>query len=151
MSDLKKLVSDYSSSEITKISEKAKQKEQSSSFINVVFHNLKLIFPAWRQNFKTENEYLATKELWLNTLIDEKITTQEQVDLGLRAAKRHNSAFFPSIGQFVSWTKEAAPRVNSEAYNAFTFELPRHTKDEYKGFAKAGMAKIKNILNKDNI
>ena len=143
MKDLKKLVNDYSSNEITKAAEKVKAKEQSSTFINLVFHNLKLIFPAWKQNFTTTQSYQATKELWLNTLIDEGINTQKQIDRGLKAAKLSETAFFPSIGQFVSWTKKAAPRVNEQAYKEFTFELPRHTKEEYQEFAKNGMDKIK--------
>jgi len=143
MKDLKKLVNQHVKD--SAISDQVKaQKEQSSGFINQVFHNLKLIFPAWRQNFKTEKEYLATKELWLNTLIDENINTQEQIDRALRAAKLSDTAFFPSIGQFITWSKKELPRVNEGAYKPFTYdEIAPHTKAEYQEFAKAGMAKIK--------
>ena len=112
-----------------------------------MFHNLKLIFPAWRQNFKTEHEYLATKELWLNTLIDEGITSQKQIDCALKAARTSDTPFFPSIGQFITWTKTEASRVNEAMYKPFTYELPAHTKSEYKEFAKVGMARIKKELN----
>ena len=104
------------------------QKQESASFINVVFHNLKLIFPAWRQNFKTENEFNLTKSLWLETLIDEGITTQEQIEAGLKGARNHDSAFFPSIGQFIKWTQKEKPRVNEQAYQAYQPALQEHTK-----------------------
>ena len=148
MNDLKKLVAQHVKD--SAISDQVKtQKENSSGFINQVFHNLKLIFPAWRQNFKTENEYLATKELWLNTLIEEGVTTQERIDLALKGAKLSDSAFFPSIGQFITWSKKDAPRVNEEAYRLFTYdEIAPHTKAEYQEFAKVGMAKIKEELKR---
>lgn len=119
-------------------------KEQSSGFINQVFHNLKLIFPAWRQNFKTESEYLATKELWLNTLIEEKVTTKEQIDRAIKGAKLSPSAFFPSIGQFIKWSQKEAARVNEDAYKLHKIALREHTVDEYADMAKG---KAKEILN----
>ncbi len=148
MKDLKELV-DQHVKECKVIDEKVKeQKEQSSSFINQVFHNLKLIFPAWRQNFKTEREYLATKELWLNTLIDEGVTTKEQIDSGLKTAKLCGSAFFPSIGQFIGWTKKTAPRVNEAAYREFQYALPEKTKEEYQAIAAEKYKKlIKQLKN----
>lgn len=147
MKDLKKLVDQHvKDSAIADRNEK--QKEQSSGFINQIFHNLKLIFPAWRQNFKTENEYLATKELWLNTLIDEGVNTQEQIDRALKGAKLSDTAFFPSIGKFITWSQKAAPRVNEQAYQAFTYdEIQPHTQDEYKEFAKKGMDKVRESLH----
>ena len=121
-------------------------KEQSAGFINQIFYNLKLIFPAWRQNFKTEREILATKELWLNTLIDENITTQEQIDRALKGAKLADSAFFPSIGQFIKWSKKDAPIVNEQAYQIHTPKLRPHTTQEYADMAEGRAAEIKKRI-----
>jgi hypothetical protein len=121
-------------------------KKQSAGFINQIFYNLKLIFPAWRQNFKTEREILATKELWLNTLIDENITTQEQIDRALKGAKLADSAFFPSIGQFIKWSKKDAPRVNEQAYQIHTPKLRPHTTQEYADMAEGRAAEIKKRI-----
>lgn len=127
---------------------KAKKLErESGDIINQIFRALKLIFPAWRQNFKTENEYLDTKALWLETLIEEKITTQEQIELGLKGAKNHDSPFFPSIGQFIGWTKKAKPRINEQAYQPYQYQLRPHTDDEYRNFAKKGLAKLREYHN----
>lgn len=116
---------------------------ESGNIINQIFKALKLIFPAWRQNFKTEKEYLETKALWLETLIEEKITTQEQIELGLKGAKNHNSPFFPSIGQFIRWTKKEKPRMNEQAYQQYIPQLAPHTRVEYDKFAQEGIAKLK--------
>ena len=130
--------------QIGKGEELKQAKEQSTGFINQVFHNLKLIFPAWRQNFKTEREYLATKELWLNTLIEENITTQEQIDRALKSAKLAGSAFFPSIGQFIKWSQKEAPRVNEQAYQVHQLKLRPHTTEEYAEIAERKAEEIKN-------
>lgn len=123
---------------------KAKKIErESGDIINQIFHKLKLIFPAWQQNFDNRKQYLDTKALWLETLIEEKITTQEQIELGLKGAKNHDSPFFPSIGQFVKWSQKEKPRVNQQAYELYQHKLPPHTQDEYEGFAKKGLAKLR--------
>lgn len=132
--------------QISKAENIAEAKEQSSGFINQVFHNLKLIFPAWRQNFKTEREYLATKELWLNTLIDENITTQEQIDRALKGAKLADSAFFPSIGQFIKWSKKDAHRVNEQAYTLHRPQLREYTAEEYAEIAERKAKELKEKI-----
>lgn len=147
MTDLKQMVSQHVKECAVIDKDLKEKKKQSAAFINQIFYNLKLIFPAWRQNFKTEREYEATKEMWLNTLIDERITTQEYINKALREAKLSCTPFFPSIGQFIKWAKNDAARVNEDAYKLFTYDLPRHTKAEYQEKAKRGMEKIKQALN----
>lgn len=122
------------------------KKQESGSIINHLFHNLKLIFPAWRQNFKTEKEFNLTKSLWLESLIDENITTQEQIERGLKGARNRDSAFFPSIGQFIKWTKLEAPRVNEQAYRQHVPQLPEHTREEYADIAESGASKLRKDL-----
>jgi len=70
----------------------------SGDIVNRIFKALKLIFPAWRQAIRSDQELEQVKTMWLKTLIDEKITTQEQISRGLKGARNHDSAFFPSIG-----------------------------------------------------
>lgn len=129
--------------EFDKEKELAKIERESGNIINLIFKQLKLIFPAWRQNFKTEKEYLETKALWLETLIDEKITTQEQIELGLKGAKNHDSPFFPSIGQFIKWSQKEKPRINEQAYQPYQHQLRPHTQVEYDKFAQEGIAKLR--------
>ena len=114
------------------------------SVINLVFKNLKMIFPAWRQNFKTEHEFNLTKNLWADTLIDEGITNQEDIERGLKCARNHDSAFFPSIGQFIKWTKKTPSRVNEDAYKEYKPQIMPHTSEEYKEFGKKGIEALRN-------
>ena len=121
------------------------KKQESGSIINHIFHNLKLIFPAWRQNFKTENEFNLTKSLWLESLIDEGITSQEEIQRALKCARNYDSAFFPSIGQFIKWTKKPAPVLGEEAHKEYKPQLMPHTTEEYKEYGKAGLEKLKEL------
>lgn len=122
------------------------EKKQSGGIINLIFHNLKLIFPAWRQNFKTEIEFNLTKNLWLETLIDENITTQEEITRALKRARCHDSAFFPSIGQFIEWTKKEASRVNEDAYKLYKPRIMPHTQEEYEEMGKRGIERLREKI-----
>lgn len=123
---------------------------QSGDFIGGLFRALKLTFPAWRQNFKTEKEFIATKQLWLQTLIDEGITSPDEINRGLKAARNHDSAFFPSIGQFMKWAKEPVKeyRVNEDAYKQFVPRIMPHTTEEYKEMGERGLDKLKKLRGK---
>ena len=127
-----------------------KTARQSGDFIGGLFRTLKLTFPAWRQNFKTEKEFIATKQLWLQTLIDEGITSPEEINRGLKAARNHESPFFPSIGQFMKWTKEPVKeyRVNEEAYKVHVPRIMPHTTEEYKEMGERGLEKLKKLRGK---
>lgn len=141
---MKSLIGEFDKEkELAKIKEKERE---SGDIINRIFNKLKLIFPAWRQNFKTEKDYLDTKALWLETLIEEKITTQEQIELGLKGAKNHNSPFFPSIGQFIHWTKKEKPRINEQAYQPYIHKLGVHTQAELEEYATKGMKNLRTSL-----
>jgi len=140
---MKSLINEFNK----EISESSKALE-SADIINRIFRALKLIFPAWKQAISSDKELNEIKQMWLQALIDENITTQEQIERGLRAAKLHGAPFFPSIGQFIKWTKKEKPRVNEQAYQLYKPKLPKHTTDEYQEFAKDGMAKLKSNLTK---
>ena len=123
----------------------------SGDFIHGMFKALKLTFPAWRQNFKTENEYIQTKAMWLKVLIDEKITSPDEIARGLKCARLHDSPFFPSIGQFIKWTQPEeieAPRIHEDAYKQFVPKIAEHTSEEYKEMGERGLDKLKRLRGK---
>lgn len=53
-----------------------------------------------------------TRRQWLLGLIDAGIKTQQQIDAGLTRCRIHNSPFLPSVGQFVTWCREAVEAEN---------------------------------------
>ncbi|MDG6880965.1 Replication protein P [Phocoenobacter uteri] len=71
----------------------------------VLFNELRGAFPAWRNAFKTKDEYNNFRKVWLETLLEENITP-EQLQAGLRQAKLSESPFFPSVGMFIKWCRE---------------------------------------------
>ena len=125
-------------------------RRDSGDFIHGVFKSLKLTFPAWKQNFETDQDFTNTKKLWLRTLIDEEITSPEEISRGLKGARNHDSPFFPSIGQFMKWTKEAVikNRVNEQAYRQYVPKLAAHTQEEYKEMGAKGLDKLKRLRGK---
>ncbi|EGR0569911.1 replication protein P [Vibrio cholerae] len=71
--------------------------------INKLFLELQACFPAWRQTFTSRAEIDAAKRSWARGLFEAKITTQKQLDWGLAKARRSESPFWPSLGQFIKW------------------------------------------------
>lgn len=80
--------------------------------INALFAELEAIFPAWERaispagSYKSRNDLMGDiKAQWLQGLKENNINTVEQIKVGLRHARRQESRYLPSIGQFISWCK----------------------------------------------
>ncbi|ANJ89313.1 TPA: replication protein P [Pasteurella multocida] len=76
--------------------------------IDFLFTRLKTIFPAWKSAFSSDREYQEAKKYWLETLINERITSVAQIRIGVERARKSESPFFPSVGQFVAWCNDGA-------------------------------------------
>lgn len=73
--------------------------------VNQLFIQLRAIFPAWKNSFPDADSYREAKRIWLETLVNEKITTIEQLQNGIARAKKSKNPFWPSVGEFVEWCK----------------------------------------------
>ncbi|WP_094625780.1 replication protein P [Marinobacter vinifirmus] len=71
--------------------------------INRLFADLQALFPAWRQSYPGQADLAAAKRSWTRALVESGVTTEEQLQWGLRRARRSNSPFWPSVGQFIQW------------------------------------------------
>lgn len=71
--------------------------------LNKVFGRLTTIFTGWRAAYPTEKRLAAGKQEFAKALIENGITSQEQIALGMRRARQENTSYFPSPGQFVAW------------------------------------------------
>ncbi len=78
---------------------------QSAGVINSIFAGLKAAYPAWRQTFTTDNDLEEAKKAWVKALIENRITSKEQVQQGLQQARKDTSPFWPSVGKFIEWCK----------------------------------------------
>lgn len=74
-----------------------------AGIVNNLFAELQACFPAWRQTFTSKSDIDAAKRAWTRGLIEAKITSDRQLQWGLAKARRSESAFWPSIGQFIKW------------------------------------------------
>ncbi|MGC7561273.1 replication protein P [Pasteurella sp. PK-2025] len=85
---------------------KAEVTAEMNKTIDFLFARLKTIFPAWKSAFSNDAEYNEAKKYWLETLINERITSVAQIRIGVERARKSESPFFPSVGQFVAWCNE---------------------------------------------
>ncbi|WP_065235126.1 replication protein P [Gallibacterium genomosp. 3] len=74
--------------------------------INQLFRELKIIFPAWVKSFKSNEDYITAKKLWLETLVNEGITSFEPIRFALDKAKKEETAPYPTIAKFINWCKQ---------------------------------------------
>ncbi|MFM2476390.1 replication protein P [Celerinatantimonas sp. MCCC 1A17872] len=74
-------------------------------FFIEVWRQLKVAFPAWRQAFPNKNAEQSAKRVWLIALIENGVTSDEQIQIGLRMARQMEIPFFPSPGQFIKWCR----------------------------------------------
>ncbi|MBS8942804.1 Replication protein P [Escherichia coli] len=83
------------------------QVQQVAQIINGVFSQLLAAFPASLAN-RDQAELNEIRRQWVLAFRENGITTMEQVNAGMRVARRQNRPFLPSPGQFVAWCREEA-------------------------------------------
>ena len=82
------------------------QVQQVAQIINGVFSQLLATFPASLAN-RDQNELNEISRQWVMAFRENGITTMEQVNAGMRVARRQERPFLPSPGQFVAWCKQS--------------------------------------------
>ncbi|OBU09833.1 replication protein P [Morganella psychrotolerans] len=85
-------------------------REQLKNFIsgqfNDLFTQLCVIFPGFRAAVRTQAEFDEIRRQWVLAMLEGGIHTREQINAGLRLARRQNSDFIPGCGKFVAWCRE---------------------------------------------
>ena len=71
--------------------------------INKVIRQLMACFPAWRTAIKSKEELKAYKKALFAALIENNVTSLEQIARGMKKARSIDSDFMPSAGKFISW------------------------------------------------
>ena len=82
--------------------------ENTAALVNQVFSELQAIFPAWRHAYPDTPTLDAAKRTWTLALFENQIRSVEQINTGLRKARKSGSPHIPSVGQFVTWCKPSA-------------------------------------------
>ncbi|MCO4171830.1 hypothetical protein K8D10_08530 [Aeromonas veronii] len=147
--------------------------ERDSQMVSMLFEQLKIVFPAWKHAFPTEDSQKRALAEWTRALVDAGCTSREQLQLGMRVAREQEIPFFPSTGMFIKWcqiTPEAIglPTVEQAladvvrhrkshpavviAARATRFERQTLTADEYrKVFAQAYDQVVRRVMAGENI
>ncbi len=99
------VVRNYSPSEIDAPVKKRVLPSNAALIINKLFSDLKAIFPAWRSAFPSENFEENAKREWTKAFIEGGIRNTQQIELGLKKARKWGEPWFPSVGQFCDWCK----------------------------------------------
>lgn len=84
----------------------APQAEQTAEIFNALFSELRATFPASVHSFNDQDAFDELRRQWLLAFRENGITTMEQVNAGLRVARRQERPFLPSPGQFIAWCRE---------------------------------------------
>lgn len=71
--------------------------------INKVFKELSLIFPAWKHNWKDEEQLNSVKLQWTKAFVENNISSLDQIKHGFAKARQSESDFLPSCGKFIAW------------------------------------------------
>ena len=79
------------------------QLKAAAGIINKLFAELQACLPAWRQTFTSKADVDAAKRSWVRGFVEAKITSEKQLQWGLAKARRSESPFWPSVGQFIKW------------------------------------------------
>ncbi len=91
----------------------------SVDFIDRLFDELRLAFPAAQHTFRSQRDWVNTKAMWAEELQKAGVVTAMQYRAGLAVAKRLASPFWPSVGQFIDWC------LGDESLEAFERMLRR--------------------------
>ncbi|WP_414162858.1 replication protein P [Superficieibacter sp. BNK-5] len=80
--------------------------EKTAALFNALFTQLKATFPAVMATIRTQEDLNEFRLQWLLAFGENGIVSIEQVNAGMRIARRQEKPFMPSPGQFVAWCRE---------------------------------------------
>lgn len=79
--------------------------KDAAKVVNLLFKQLKAVYPAWRNAFPTDEEFEYAKKTWTMAFIENSISTIDQIKQGTRRARKSGSPFWPSVGEFIALCK----------------------------------------------
>lgn len=91
--------------------------DQDIKLVNWLFTELQSIYPAWSKAFPDDHSLKAAKRTWTIALVEQGVSDINELKSALRVARADESAFFPSVGKFISWCKSESELKAREAFN----------------------------------
>lgn len=102
--------------------------ERDSRMVATLFEQLKIVFPAWRHAFPTDDSQRRALGEWTRALVDAGCTSREQLQLGMRVAREQEIPFFPSTGMFIKWCQITPEAIGLPTVEQALADVARHRK-----------------------
>jgi len=122
--------------------------QQAVDVFNDLFNQLRATFPAMMATIKDQEQLNELRRQWVKAIAENHIYHSDQIEAGMKRARKHEKPFLPSPGEFISWCKEAETkryglpderelfdsvmkfRANRFKYQSIE-EYPWHSNEEY--------------------
>ncbi|UJQ36167.1 hypothetical protein L1871_17790 [Aeromonas caviae] len=102
--------------------------ERDSQMVSMLFEQLKIVFPAWKHAFPSDDAQRRALAEWTRALVDAGCTSREQLQLGMRVAREQEIPFFPSTGMFIKWCQITPEAIGLPTVEQALADVARHRK-----------------------
>lgn len=102
--------------------------DHDSQMVSLLFEQLKIVFPAWRHAFPSDDSQRRALAEWTRALVDADCTSREQLQLGMRVAREQEIPFFPSTGMFIKWCQITPETLGLPTLDQALADVARHRK-----------------------
>ena len=109
---------------------------QTATVINVLFRQLRAIFPAWKQAWPDMPAYKAAKKEWLQGFVEAGLQSFDQLQFGLMRARQAARDFIPNVGTFIDWCTPTPEMMGLPSLNSAFREACRNAHPTMAGQAK---------------
>ncbi|MBG2647133.1 replication protein [Klebsiella michiganensis] len=82
-----------------------RQADKTAEIFNELFRQLLAVFPALAS--RTNEDMNEMRRQWLLAFKENGINTMEQINAGMREARKQDKPFLPGPGQFIKWCKNS--------------------------------------------
>ncbi|MFM1647844.1 replication protein P [Aeromonas salmonicida] len=102
--------------------------DHDSQMVSMLFEQLKIVFPAWKHAFPSDDSQRRALAEWTRALVDADCTSREQLQLGMRVAREQEIPFFPSTGMFIKWCQITPEALGLPTVDQALADVARHRK-----------------------
>lgn len=113
--------------------------------MNEVLRQLAAIYPAWKQAIKTREDADNLKRVWWDEFNRLGMTTDD-LQRGILVARKSDSAFLPSLGQFVGWCGSGVGITKHRAWQMAAMSASQKITDPlvYEAVRRTGRYDVQN-------
>ena len=85
--------------------------EETKKLFNALFIQLKATFPAALSQIRSQDDLNELRRQWVLAFIENGVRTVEQIERGMAVARKQETPFLPSPGQFVAWCQSGEAQL----------------------------------------